>query len=120
MTQVRSGIPRSMAMLLVASIAFALVRNLLVPNSSAGGWIWVLLLSALSLSIWVGKPYAAKALGCILCFLGFAGIVLVVTGPVSWSYVVFTLIQSAVYLATARQLFKSNELSAFLGAQSAG
>jgi hypothetical protein len=109
-----AAIPAQIKVLLLICIALPIARFILFPEASGGSLFWAALFGALSLSIWIGKSSAAKALGYILLFMGVVAPAMLLLKAQSWPSATFLLIQAAIHLVTARQLLKSPQLQAFL------
>src|SRR3989344_5090715 len=118
MTHPTSRFPKLLTVLLITSILLPIARIILFPATSGGALFWSALIGALSMSIWIGKAGAAKALGYLFYFLGFVGPASLLLGPMYWPHVVFTLIQAAVHITAARQLLKGQALASYLAARS--
>lgn len=110
--------PRPLTALLLASILMPLFSFLLAPSASVAALLWPALIAAMSLSIWVGKPVAAKALAYIFYFFGIVLLASLLLEFISWWRSAFVAAQAAIYLITAKQLLNSKDLAAYLTSQS--
>ncbi|MEK8088127.1 hypothetical protein WNB94_17140 [Aquabacterium sp. A3] len=119
MSHPNNQFPKQLFALLAISILLPIARIVLLPTNAGGALFLSAVLGALSLSVWIGKAGAAKALGYIFYFLGFIGPLSLILGPIDWPYATFTLIQAAVHLVAARQLLKGEALAKYISTQSA-